>query len=189
MLKFTNYVFDTEQTGPNTFAHSTHWFGVVKLTRNLDTFFEGKMRPRPGTTFDDESMKHNGDVSWAELLTWPDPAAVMPAFGLWIKDTLEPGTMPLLWADNNGHDKKWLDIYADQFGEGQVNYTSRNINDRFRGFKEGLEAADKPIPKLYRSLHDLRVTPHNHTPVDDATGLAEALIKLHDDVGFPIIIH
>lgn len=187
---FTNYIFDTEQTGPNTHAHSMHWLGVVKLTRDLQTTFEGKLRPRPGTTFDPAAMEHAGDVTWEELLTWNEPALVMPKFGDWIKSTLEPGTKALFWADNNGHDKKWLDLYMDQFGSGHLTgYTSRNINDRFRGFKEGLAAAGKPLPRKYQNLKNLADTPHDHTPVNDSKGLAEALIKLHDNVGFPIVIH
>ena len=187
---FTNYIIDTEQTGPNTHAHSMHWLGVVKLTRNLNEAFEGKMRPRPGTTFDPVSMKYAGNVTWDELLTWPDPALVIPKFGDWIKSTLEPGTRALFWADNNGHDKKWLDLYMDQYGSSHLTgHTSRNINDLFRGFKEGLAAAGKPLPKRYRGLKSLADTPHDHTPVNDSKGLCEALIKLHDDVGFPIVIH
>tara|TARA_B100000508_G_scaffold135561_1_gene127519 strand:+ start:295 stop:870 length:576 start_codon:yes stop_codon:yes gene_type:complete len=187
---FTNYVFDTEQTGANTHAHSMHWLGVVKLTRDLNTTFEGKMRPRPGTSFHPEAMTHAGNVTWEEILSWPDPAQVMPQFGVWLRSTLEPGTIPLFWADNNGHDKKWLDIYMSQFGEESLTgHTSRNIMDIFRGFKMGRKAAGKPLPRKFQHLKRLADTPHDHTPVNDSKGLCEALIKLHDNVGFPINIH
>ncbi len=188
--KVTNYVFDTEQVGPHLLAHSMHWLGVVKLERDLKTTFEGKMRPRPGTTYDPESIKHAGGVTWAEIMTWADPALVIPEFCTWIRQTLEPGTKPLFWSDNTGHDMKWLSYYMDLYGDSDLlGHKSRNINDRFRGFKEGRESAGKPLPAEYGTFENIGKTPHDHTPVNDANRMVEALIILHDTVGFPIDIH
>ena len=189
-IHFTNYIFDTEQTGPHLLAHSMHWLGVVKLERGLKTTFEGKMRPRPGTTYDAEAMKHAGGVTWAEILTWNDPALVIVDFCAWIRQTLEPDTKALFWVDNNGHDMKWLRYYTDLYGDSDLlGHTSRNINDRFRGFKEGRSSVGQPLPRQYSSFGDIGETPHNHTPVNDSTRMAEALIILHDSVGFQIDIH
>ena len=188
--KVTNYVVDTEQVGPHLLAHSMHWFGVVKLERGLATTFEGKMRPRPGTTYDAEAMKYAGGVTWPELLTWPDPAFVMPQFCDWITRTLEPGTKASFITDNNGHDIKWLRYYTDLYGDSDLlGHTSCNINDRFQGFKAGCESVGKPLPLMYSSLEKLGKTPHDHTPVNDARRIAEAVIMLHDNIGFKIDIH
>lgn len=190
MVEKTNYVVDTEQTGPNTRLYSMHWFGAVKLTEKLDITFEGRMKPRKGTFYDRESMKYNGNVTWEEMNRWQEPSVVIPQFVTWILNTLEPGTEPLLWIDNNGHDKKWLDLYMDWYGDDKLlTHTSRNINDRYRGFKEGYKAASgQDVPKRFRSLNNLAVTPHDHTPVNDATGKAEALLALRE-IGFQIAVH
>jgi hypothetical protein len=189
-ILYTNYVFDTEETGQHLMAHSMHWLGVVKLERGLQTKFEGRMRPRTGTTYEAEAMKYNGGVTWAEMLTWDEPSIVIPAFCAWIRATLEPGTKALFWSDNNGHDIKWLRFYMDLFGEGDLmGHTSRNINGLFRGFKDGRASVDQPLPPELSSFEKIGHTPHDHTPVNDATRMAEALIILHDTVGFQIDIH
>lgn len=186
----TNYVVDTEQTGRNTRLHSMHWLGAVKLTERLDVTFEGRMCPRDCTTYDPEALAHAGNVTWEKISRWQRPEVVIPQFVTWILETLEPGTEPLLWIDNNGHDKKWLDVYMDWYGDDRLlTHTSRNINDRFRGFRNGYEVASgEDVPPKFRSLAELATTPHDHTPVNDARNKAEALLALRE-IGFEIEVH
>lgn len=203
----TWYVCDGENTGPDTQWHSLHWFGVVKLTEALDVTFEGKMRPRNlrdeaderaglgPAGYHPESMKHNGGVSWEVLKTWPEPSPIITQFTDWVIATLEPGTTPLFLSDNTGHDKKWLDIYVDQYGpvhtknETWLGHSSQSLKDRFQGFKQGYKAASgKEVPEEFRSLERMAITKHNHTPLDDARGRAEALLKLRE-IGFPVVVY
>jgi hypothetical protein len=167
-----------------------HWFGVVKLTETLDTKFEGKMCPRPDTTFNPTSMEYAGNVTWEEILTWPEPAMVMPQFRQWIINTLEPGTKPQFWTDNNGHDMKWLSIYMDEYSDGTImGHSSRNISDRHKGLVEASQFCGKQLPKaIRRSFESLQITPHDHTPVNDATGKAEVLLALRQ-FGLQIQVH
>ncbi len=166
-----------------------HWFGVVKLTESLQTTFEGKVCPRKDTTFDPVAMQYAGGLTWDEISSWPKPELVMPNFTQWLHDTLEPGTTPLFWTDNNGHDMKWLSLYMDEFGDDKIlGHTSRNLNDRYRGFKEGMIAAGKKVPKRFSSLEKLATTKHDHTPVNDTLGMAEAMLALRE-IGFPVEVH
>lgn len=186
----TNYVVDTEQTGRNTRLHSMHWFGAVKLTEALDITFEGRMCPREETIYDAEAMQYAGGVTWSEIQRWPKPQIAIPQFVTWILQTLEPGTEPLLWIDNNGHDKKWLDLYMDWFGDDRLlTHTSRNINDLHRGLRQGYQfATGHDVPERFRSLGSLSVTPHDHNPTNDARGKAEALLALRE-IGLQIEVH
>jgi hypothetical protein len=202
--KYTWFVGDTEETGPNTQLHSMHWFGAVKFTNTLNNTFEGKMRPRPETIdltakpprtgYHPDSMKYAGGITFEELLSWPDPSLVMPEYVEWIYDLCEPNTKPFLLTDNTGHDKKWWDMYIDLFvpytgSETLLGHSSQSIKDRFNGFKQGYEAAlGYEVPEEYRSLEAMATTKHDHTPLNDALGRAEAMLKLRD-IGFPVVVH
>ena len=190
MTNVTVFVVDTEQAGRSLVRHSMHWFGVMKLTEKLDTFFDGKMCPRPGTGYDPVAMQYAG-ATWDEIQSWPEPEPVMLAFRSWIIANTEPGTKPQFWADNNGHDKKWMDFYMDlyadtpdEFGnyaqESLLGHSSKNVNNWHQYFVTGCKVAGKPVPPRYRKRKNLSITKHNHTPVQDARGVCESMLAMRD---------
>jgi len=193
MSKVTVFVVDTEQTGRSLVRHSMHWFAVMKLTEELDTFFEGKMCPRPETTYVPRSMQYAG-TNWEEIQSWPKPELVMPTFATWLIRNTELGTVPQFWADNNGHDIKWMnwymDLYADdpEAAEALMGHSSRNVNDWYRSFVKGCATAGKPLPPLYQKRQNLAVTKHNHTPVADVRAVCESMLAVRK-MGLHVPVH
>lgn len=186
MSKVTVFVIDTEQTLSSLIHGSMHWFAVMKLTEKLDTFFEGKMCPRPNTTYNQKNMDYGG-ATWNEIQSWPKPELVMSTFAIWLTRNTIPGTVPQFWADNNGHDKKWLDYYLDLYLEFDpkatepfAGHSSRNVNDWHKNFVKGRKVAGDPVPEKYRIRKNLSVTKHNHTPVCDVKGICESMLAMRD---------
>jgi hypothetical protein len=188
-MAVTCFVVDVETDGPDTTQHSMFWFGAVVLTEGLDETFEGRMHPIHDTYL--AAAQAVSGQSREEVLTWPAPELVMPAFAEWILDHTRPGTTPQVWSDNNGYDLKWLNLYLDRFTEHSnlLGHSSRNLSDRHKGLVEGTRFAGTPLPKrLRKSFKGLRVTPHDHNPVNDALGNAEALLALRA-FGLNVSVH
>lgn len=188
-MAVTCFVVDVETDGPDTTQHSLFWFGAVALTEDLSLTFEGRMRPIHGTYLED-AQAVSGKTR-EEVLTWPDPQLVMPRFAAWILTHTQPGTTPQVWSDNNGFDLKWLNLYLDRFSDhpNLLGHSSRNLSDRHKGLVEGARFAGNPLPKrIRRSFKGLRITPHDHNPVNDALGNAEAMLALRE-FGLRVAVH
>lgn len=187
-MQHTCFVVDVEADGPNLWQHSMIWFGAVVLTDRLDETFEGKVRPL-GTTYVHEALAVTG-LQHSETLMFESAEIVMPRFKAWILTSTRPGTTPQAWSDNNGFDLGRLNYYLDRFAHGTpFGHSSRNLSDRHRGLAEGARHASKPFPQdLERSFDSLRATPHDHNPVNDALGNAEALLALRS-YGLIIDVH
>lgn len=120
-----------------------------------------------------------------QTLEFPDPRTTMGAFNRWIKDRAEP---PYIFvADNNGFDFAWVNWYFHQFGQDPGAY-----HDRGRGNgKNPFGFSSKNINNLYQGLTNdtfasfkkLRKTKHDHNPLHDAMGNAEALLYMRDEMG------
>lgn len=177
-MRKTNFVLDVETDGPDAYRHSLFWFGLVRLDESPETSFEGRMSPIT-EEWDEKALAVSGKTR-EEILTWPDPAIVMPDLVAWVEEHTYPGTISHLWSDNNGYDVRWFLNYLDRFaGQNPFGHSSRNIGDRHRGIAEGAAYAGKPLPKkIRRSFKSLRKTVHDHNPVNDAIGNAEALLAL-----------
>ncbi len=183
----TDFMVDVENTKRSLLTGSMYWLGAVRVDRGLATTFEGKMCP---TTDEHEEAAMISGVTWDEIQDWPDPATVMPKFVGWLIKNTIPGTNVRLWSDNTSHDYMWIKFYLEQFshlGSEIIGHSARNIQDQFRGIRAGLQTAKSPLITSYpRNFSDLKITPHNHTPVDDAKGNVEAAITLHDHWGLKI---
>ena len=102
-----------------------------------------------------------------EALEFPDPRTTMAAFSRWIHECAEP---PYIFvADNNGFDFAWINWYFHQFGEGNpFGFSSKNINSLYQGM----------VGDVFASFKYLRRTKHDHNPMHDAQGNAEALLQM-----------
>ncbi len=178
-MSVTCFVVDVETDGPNTSEHSMFWFGAVVLTEDLTETFEGRLCPIFDTYV--TGAQEVSGKSRNEVLTWPKTEIVMPKFVSWVEERTRPGTKPQVWSDNNSYDLKWLNNYVDQFTSATdlFGHSSRNISDRHKGLMEGRAAVGlKDSKRLKRSFKHLRKTVHDHNPVNDAIGNAEALLAL-----------
>src|ERR1035437_928948 len=161
------FIVDVESDGPIPPKYSMVCFGVVKLTPELDTKFYGQMKPISDLWIPD-ALAISG-FSREEHKTFPEPEYVMKTFAEWL--TKNSKGRPTLISDNNGYDASWINYYFHTYyGSNPFGWTSRRIGDLYCGMMKDTHANWK----------HLRVTRHSHNPVDDATGNAEALLKMKE---------
>ncbi len=179
-MQNTPFVVDIETDGPAQHIHSMVWFGVVRLDTKLETVFEGKVHPISEHYIPEALAVCN--LTRAQTLTFPKAEMVIPQLVKWIAAHTVPGTKPELWSDNNGFDMGFFNYYLHRFaGHNPFGHTSRNMNDRYRGLMAGrLSKGEKVSKTKLRSFERFIKTPHDHNPVNDAKGNAEALLAMRD---------
>ena len=102
--------------------------------------------------------------------TQGDRVAVYAALTAWLSD-VGGGTRPVFVSDNPGFDWQWLSYGFDQSGmDNPFGFSSRRIGDLAAGF-----AGDWRRTSAWKRW---RRTKHDHNPVNDALGNAEALHTL-----------
>lgn len=160
-------VVDVESDGPIISQNSLVCLGAVLIDKEhkLDKTFYGQIRP-VSDKFDPEALAISG-FSREEHEKFDDPSKVMWRFKDWL-DEHNKGRAVLI-SDNNGYDASWVNYYfLTYLGSNPFGWTSRRIGDMFAGF----------MNDPYYKWKQHRGTVHDHNPVNDAKGNAEALIWL-----------
>jgi hypothetical protein len=72
-------------------------------------------------------------------------------------------------ADNNGFDWGFINYYFHHFlGRNPFGFSSQNLGSLYKGMERD----------VFATFKHLRQTPHDHNPVNDAMGNAEALLLM-----------
>lgn len=80
-------------------------------------------------------------------------------------------------SDNNGYDYMWIaHLFASTLQRNPFGHSSRRISDFYAGLQQDFTKTQQ--------WKKLRLTPHDHNPVNDAMGNAEALQTLFDMQGY-----
>jgi len=156
---------DIEADGPIPYVYSMIEIGAVVVEPPLDKTFYGTLSPT-SKLFDPNALKSIGR-NRIETLSFDDPKKTMERFDKWLTDTCK---QPLIFiADNNGFDWSFVNYYFHLYlSKNPFGYSSRNLNDLFKGIQRDMRA----------SFKGLRRTKHSHNPVMDALGNAEALLAM-----------
>lgn len=158
-------VVDVESDGNLLGVNSMVCFGAVIVDEKLDKTFYGKTAPI-SNQYNPEALAISG-FSRKEHEKFENPEMVFKEFKQWI-DKYSKGK-PILISDNNGYDASWINWYfLTYYGSNPFGWTSRRIGDLFCGFY------NDPYYKWKKH----RKTHHDHNPVNDAKGNAEALLYL-----------
>ena len=161
------YVVDVETDGEIPPKYSMVCFGAVKLTPELDTTFYGKTRPISDLWIPD-ALKISG-FSREEHMMFDEPEKVMKEFADWIEGTTKGRAVFV--SDNNGFDFSWINYYFHTYlGRNPFGWSSRRIGDIYCGMKMD----------MFVRWKWLRETVHDHNPVNDALGNAQALLKMKE---------
>jgi len=167
------FVVDVESDGGLLGENSMVCFGVVKLTPELDTTFYGKTKPI-SDQYDERALAVSG-FSREEHLKFDDPVKVMSDFADWLEENCKG--RPILISDNNGYDASWINYYfLRYYGANPFGWSSRRIGDLYCGAERD----------MFYSWKKHRKSPHNHNPVSDAMGNAEALLHLSKEYGIKL---
>lgn len=154
---------DCEVDGPAPPARgSMFWFGAVLVDRELKTTFNGQLHPI-SDYYEPARLAISG-LTREQTLLFPKPEIIMPLFARFVYE-VSSDRRPVLISDNNGFDAGLMNYYLWTYaGENPLGHTSRNINDLYKGLQRDTYASFKHLVK----------TPHDHNPVNDAIGHAEA---------------
>src|SRR3990172_2025306 len=161
---------DVESDGPVMGTNSMIAIGAV-LVAKLEVGFLGYLKPEEGSKWDPESLAVSG-FSREDTLKFPDPYTTMTAFRSWILKHSEGN--PIFVADNNGYDFAWSHWYFLTYTQGDpFGFSSKNINSLYQGL----------MKDAFASFKKLRKTKHDHNPMNDARGNAEALLYMKENMG------
>ena len=159
-------VVDIEADGPIPGDYSMISFGAVILSNKLDKTFYGQLKPI-SNNYIPEALKVSG-YSREDTLKFNDPKDVMTEFSRWIKNNSYG--RPIFVSDNNGFDWQFINWYFHHFLKtNPFGHSSYNLNSLYKGM----------VKNTRKSFKHLRKTKHTHHPVDDAMGMAEALLEMN----------
>lgn len=93
------------------------------------------------------------------------------AFGLWLAQHKHDVTRLTMVSDNPAYDWQWINFYFwKYFNENPLGHSARRIGDFYAGLRGNF--------KRQSDWKNLRVTPHDHNPVNDARGNLEAFREM-----------
>lgn len=160
-------VVDVEADGEIPGRNSIVCFGAVIVEPSLSKTFYGKTEPI--------SDKYNPDAlaisgfSREEHHSFDDPQYVFEDFEKWIKENSHG--KPTFISDNLAFDWQWINWYSHTYlGRNPFGFSGRRIGDIYCGMK-GDMGLNSEWKKKYRK------TTHDHNPVNDAKGNAEAILE------------
>ena len=158
-------VVDVEADGPIPGKYSMVCLGAVVVEPSLSKTFYARTRPISDLWLP-EALAVSG-FARDEHAGFEDPAAEMLRFEAWIKENSRG--RPVLASDNLSFDWQFVNWYFHTFlGRNPFGWSGRRIGDLYCGMvKDG-----------YAEWTHLRKTPHDHHPVNDAKGNAEALLAM-----------
>ena len=143
-------VVDVEADGEIPNKYSMVCFGAVIVEPILSKTFYGQTKPI-SKNWNPEALAISG-FSREEHKQFDDPKKVMEQFAAWIKENSKG--KPVFISDNLAFDWQWINYYFHFFLTGM----DSSLNHEWK--------------KLYRK------TGHDHNPVNDAKGNAEALLEM-----------
>jgi hypothetical protein len=158
-------VVDVESDGPVPGKYSMVCLGAVVVEPSLSRTFYGRTRPISELWLP-EALAVSG-FRREDHLRFDDPREVMARFAAWLKESSRG--RPVFCSDNLAYDWQFVNWYFHQYlGENPFGWSGRRIGDLYCGMvKDG-----------YATWKHLRKTPHDHDPVNDAKGNAEALLAM-----------
>jgi len=165
---------DVETDGPIPGDYSMIAIGAVVVEPGLSRGFKRYVRPLPGAGFEPEALAV-GNFTREETLDEPrfePPFNVMKDLADWLAD-LGIGK-PIFIADNNGFDWSFVNWYFHHFlKRNPFGFSSQNLNSLYKGLTRD----------AFASFKHLRRTKHDHDPLNDAMGNAEALVHMVNEMG------
>lgn len=173
------FVVDVESDGPAPGLFSMISFGAVGVTQKVgDTTFLGRTAPLPGAGRIPDAAAISG-VSLEEHLRYDSPERVMKEFVDWVEKVNRDGR-PVFVSDNPAFDWQFINWYLWKFvGANPFGHSARRVGDFNAGIKRDWFAPAREWKKLAKTRHD-------HNPLNDAKGVAEALVALGKKFKIPL---
>lgn len=159
-------VVDVESDGPCPGLYSMVCFGAVVVEPGLNRTFYGKTNPI-SDKWDPEALAISGFTRDQHLL-FPEAKQTIIEFKDWL-ESLNDKTIFI--SDNLAYDWQFINYYFHLCcGKNPFGFSGRRIGDLYAGLHKDLKTRWKQFRK----------TTHDHNPVNDAKGNAEAILKLKE---------
>lgn len=169
------FIVDVEADGPAPGLFSMVSFGAVKVDTELKTTFKGLVKPISEKWVPDSLAI--SQIGRDEHLLYPDPKDVMNEFKSWV--TKNSTGRAIFISDNLAFDWQFINYYMHAYvGDNLFGFSGRRIGDLYSGLTKDFFAASK--------WKKFRKTNHDHDPVNDAIGNAEALLEISRIYGLKI---
>jgi DNA polymerase III epsilon subunit-like protein len=160
---------DVEADGAIPYKYSMVCFGAVVVEPELNRSFYGQTKPI-SEFYVEDALKISG-FTREQHLTFADPLITMQLFEQWLK---ELNDYVVFVSDNLAFDWQWINYYFHYFiGKNPFGYSGRRIGDIYCGLQNDM----RKNPEWKRKY---RIQKHDHNPVNDAIGNAQALLKFKD---------
>lgn len=173
LRKGTWVMVDVETDGPIPGDYSMLLVGAVIVEPSLGRSFLGRLKPI-SERWEPSALKMNS-LTREETLAFPDPTTTMHNFADWLKDNVRGRA--LFVSDNNGFDFMFVSWYFWHFlGQNPFGHSSTNLGSLYKGM----------ISDVSKNFKHLRVTKHDHNPVNDAKGNAEAMLHMIQKMGLNV---
>lgn len=159
-------VVDVEADGEIPGRNSIVCFGAVIVEPTLSKTFYGQCKPI-SDKYNPEALAISGFTRDQHLLFDP-PSVTMQDFLLWVDENTIG--KPVFISDNLAFDWQWINWYFHTYiGRNPFGFSGRRIGDIYCGMKRNM-GLNSEWKKRFRK------TSHDHNPVNDAKGNAEALV-------------
>jgi DNA polymerase III epsilon subunit-like protein len=161
-------VVDVESDGPIPHKYSMVCFGAVVVEPSLSKTFYGKVKPI-SQEWVAEALAVSG-FTRQEHEAFDEPGKVMEAFAQWLSENSKG--RPIFISDNPAFDWQWINWYFHTYlSKNPFGFSARRIGDLYCGMK-----MDAGLNNEWKKL--FRKTVHDHNPINDAIGNAEALLAM-----------
>lgn len=160
-------VVDIESDDQSPAIGSMVCFGAVLVSDTSKTFY-GKTKPIC-ENFNPEALAISG-FKREEHEQFDEPKEVMKNFADWVENVSDG--KPTFISDNPAFDWQWINYYFHKYlGRNPFGFSARRIGDLYCGMV-------KDAGKNHEWKKKYRKTKHDHNPVNDAKGNAEALLAM-----------
>lgn len=166
---------DVEADAESPMMGSMVCFGAVLINDPTKTFY-GQTKPI-SNYYKEEALAVSG-FSRIEHLQFDDPKEVMLKFEQWLSEVSDG--KPTFISDNPAFDWQWINGYFHKYlGRNPFGFSARRIGDLYCGILKDA-GKNKEWKQLYRK------TKHDHNPINDSKGNAEALYCFKHELNLKI---
>lgn len=163
----TYIMVDVEADGPCPGIYSMIAVGAVVVDRSLSKRYLAYLQPI-SDRWNEDALRVSGfnrEDCFGDQFR--DATVVMADFHKWIAKSVND--RPMFISDNNGFDWQFVNYYFwSLIGNNPFGHSSTNLGSLYKGLNQNLRA----------NFKKLRKTKHDHNPLNDALGNAEAMLEI-----------
>jgi hypothetical protein len=172
VMKMSLFMIDVVADGPYPPDYSMVSFAVIKLQADLSTAprFFAEVAPI-SEHYREQTLQFLG-ITRAQHQVYEAPSVVMPRLVTFL--TTHSKGRPVAMSDNPAFDFAFFNLYLHRYtGDNPFGFSARRIGDFYAGVRRDVRQTN--------GWKKRRLTTHDHNPLHDALGNAEAFLAILRD--------